>query len=112
MPAGKHSSHCWLLTSDNRHKRTHDRADGGEGVLVLSAEEEDELSGEDHLGSLEEASPTSESSYLPSSLNGMANGSNMSSTMATGGMNHSNAFNSLQTLSMPMQMSQPTGAMM
>ncbi|KXJ94630.1 STE like transcription factor-domain-containing protein [Microdochium bolleyi] len=93
-----------------RHKRTHDRADGGEGGLVLSGEEEEELSGEDQLGSLEEASPTSESSYLPSSLNGISNGPSMS-TMTTGGMTHGPTFNSLQTLSMPMQMSQPTGAM-
>lgn len=100
--------------SDNlaQHKRTHDRADGGEGGLVLSGEEEEELSGEDHLGSLEEASPTSESSYMPSSLNGISNGVPMSSTMSTGGMNHGSSFNSLQTLSMPMQMSQPAGAMM
>ncbi|KAJ1335235.1 transcription factor STE12 [Microdochium nivale] len=100
--------------SDNlaQHKRTHDRADGGEGGLVLSGEDEEELSGEDHLGSLEESSPTSESNYLPSSLNGISHGSGMSSAMSTGGMNHGSTFNSLQTLSMPMQMSQPTGAMM
>lgn len=78
----------------------------------MSGEEEEELSGEDHLGSLEEASPTSESSYMPSSLNGISNGVSMSSTMTTGGMNHGSSFNSLQTLSMPMQMSQPAGAMM
>ncbi|KAL3964591.1 hypothetical protein ACCO45_001595 [Purpureocillium lilacinum] len=55
--------------SDNlaQHKRTHSREDGGDGSFNMSAEEEEELSGEDQLGSLEEASPTSEMAYAPGS---------------------------------------------
>jgi transcription factor STE12 len=89
-----------------RHKRTHDRPDGAEGNSNHSGEDEEEYSGEDNLGSLEEASPTSESSYIPASLNAVANGNHSmgpSNPMAT------QTFNSLQTLSMPMTMSQPHG---
>jgi len=96
-----------------RHKRTHDRPDGAEGNSNHSGEDEEEYSGEDNLGSLEEASPTSESSYIPASLNAVANGNahvhahvhsmGPSTSMAP------QAFNSLQTLSMPMTMSQPQG---
>jgi transcription factor STE12 len=75
----------------------------------MSGEDEEEYSGEDHLGSLEEASPTSENAYIPTSLNSIANGSAPSS----GGLPSANSmppnatFNSLQTLSMPMTMSAP-----
>ncbi|KAI1769234.1 Ste12-like transcription factor [Hypoxylon sp. FL1150] len=73
--------------SDNlaQHKRTHDR-EGAENGLTLSGEDEGDYSGEDQLTSLEEASPNSESGYGQS-------------------------FNPLQTLSMPMTMSQPPGSM-
>jgi len=87
-----------------RHKRTHDRGDGTEGGLNLSGEDEEEYSGEDHLGPLEEASPGSENAYITASLNSVANGASPTS------MPHAQAFNSLQTLSMPMTMSQPNAA--
>ncbi|KAI1082249.1 Ste12-like transcription factor [Whalleya microplaca] len=97
--------------SDNlaQHKRTHDRGDGAEGGLPLSGEDEEDYSGEDQLGPLEEASPNSEGGYIPSSLDNLAHSTPSSNGLATGGMNHS--FNSLQTLSMPMTMSTPAGAM-
>ncbi|KAI1494779.1 Ste12-like transcription factor [Biscogniauxia mediterranea] len=62
--------------SDNlaQHKRTHDRGDGVEGGLPLSGEEEEDFSGEDQLGSLEEASPTSEGGYIPASLGSVTSG--------------------------------------
>ncbi|KAL1899447.1 Transcription factor mst12 [Sporothrix stenoceras] len=95
-----------------RHKRTHDRSDGGEGNFPLSGEEEEEYSGEDQLGSVEEASPTSEGDYVTTSLNSVVN-SGMTPTSSAHAVN---AFNSLQTLSMPMTISQPhainTGSMM
>ncbi|KAK2591841.1 Transcription factor mst12 [Conoideocrella luteorostrata] len=96
--------------SDNlaQHKRTHSREDGGEGSFNLSAEEEEEYSGEDQMGSLEEASPSSDAAYIPSSLNGAANevvSSNNGNT--TNSMGHAQNFNSLQTLSMPMTISHP-----
>lgn len=97
--------------SDNlaQHKRTHDRSDGAEGGFPLSGEEEEEFSGEDQLGSVEEASPTSEGGYVAASLNSVVN-SGMPPTSAVSG------YNSLQTLSMPMTISQPqainTGSLM
>lgn len=93
----------------SRHKRTHDRGEGGEGGFNLSGEEEEDYSGEDQLGSLEEASPTSENGYIPASLNGAMNDNSSSSTgiSPTTTMSQTPAFNSLQTLSMPMTMSQP-----
>lgn len=95
--------------SDNlaQHKRTHDREDGAEGPFNLSGEEDEEFSGEDQLGSLEETSPTSENGYVTVSLNDVAN----QSTSPTNGIASSATgqnFNSLQTLSMPMTISQPT----
>ncbi|CAJ2506888.1 Uu.00g080740.m01.CDS01 [Anthostomella pinea] len=94
-----------------RHKRTHDRGEGGEGGLHLSGEDEDDYSGEDHLGPLEEASPNSENGYLPASLHhSMTSSTPNNNGLATGGM-HPQSFNPLQTLSMPMTMSTPTGAM-
>nr|BAJ23071.1 Ste12-like transcription factor [Colletotrichum higginsianum] len=91
--------------SDNlaQHKRTHDRGENGEAALNFSGEEEEEYSGEDQLGSLEEASPNSENAYVTASLNSVANGS---TPPTSNGMAQS--FNSLQTLSMPMTISQPT----
>lgn len=71
----------------------------------MSAEEEEELSGEDQLGSLEEASPTSEMAYVPGSLNSSADSA--SSHGANPNMSQNQTFNSLQTLSMPMTISQP-----
>lgn len=88
-----------------RHKRTHDRGDGAEGGFPLSGEDEEEYSGEDQLGSLEEASPNSEGGYVPTSLNSVANGTPVTSMPQQ-------SYNSLQTLSMPMTMSTPAGAMM
>ncbi|RYP62823.1 hypothetical protein DL769_007151 [Monosporascus sp. CRB-8-3] len=96
-----------------RHKRTHERGDGAEGGLSLSGEEEEEFSGEDHLGPLEEASPTSEGGYVSTSLNSVANSAQPNGNgLATSNMTHGPAFNPLHTLSMPMTMSTPTGAMM
>ncbi|PHH76988.1 hypothetical protein CDD82_3733 [Ophiocordyceps australis] len=96
--------------SDNlaQHKRTHSREDGGDGSLHMSAEEEEELSGEDQLGSLEEASPNSELAYLPGSINSTSADASQSNTAnASSNIAHNQAFNSLQTLSMPMTISQP-----
>lgn len=96
--------------SDNlaQHKRTHtnDRGDGVEGNFNLSGEEEEEYSGEDQLGSLEEASPTSEEGYVTTSLNSVAN-STAPTSNGMGPPSHTQTFNSLQTLSMPMTISQP-----
>ena len=94
----------FLTYHSGRHKRTHGREDGGDGSINLSAEEEEEFSGEEQLGSLEEASPSSEAGYVTGSLNAAVDNSNMAppSTVPT------TSFNSLQTLSMPMTLSQPT----
>lgn len=104
------------LTFCNRHKRTHDRGEGAEAGFPLSGEEEDDYSGEDHLGSLEEASPNSEGGYMHSSLNSVAHGHNHGTPTSNGMMPATSmsqpTFNSLQTLSMPMTMSTPAGAMM
>lgn len=97
--------------SDNlaQHKRTHDRSEGGENSFPLSGEEEEEYSGEDQLGSVEETSPTSETGYVTSSLNSVVNSGMPSTTTASSVSTASMAptFNSLQTLSMPMTISQP-----
>jgi transcription factor STE12 len=95
--------------SDNlaQHKRTHSREDGGEGVLNLSGEEDEEFSGEDPLGSLEEASPTSEHGYVPGSLSSMV-GDASHPSMVHGSMAPTQQYNSMQALSMPMTISQPT----
>lgn len=93
----------------SRHKRTHDR-DGAEAGFSLSGEDEEEYSGEDQLGSLEEASPNSETGYVTTSLNSVVHGGLPASNGVNPapGMPDSNAsFNSLQTLSMPMTLSQP-----
>ncbi|KAL2141817.1 hypothetical protein VTI28DRAFT_1904 [Corynascus sepedonium] len=109
--------------SDNlaQHKRTHDRNDGAEGS-VNSGEEEEQYSGEDQLSSLDDASPTSENGYVTGSLDAVVNGNSNSSntnntnnaTSSSGaapsnsqGMGQTQTFNSLQTLSMPMTISQP-----
>ncbi|KAB5558271.1 STE like transcription factor-domain-containing protein [Coniochaeta sp. 2T2.1] len=98
--------------SDNlaQHKRTHDRGDGVEGGFPLSGEEEEEYSGEDQLGSLEDASPTSETGYITSNLNSVATGHHTppsNGMMPHTSMVNSQPYNSLQTLSMPMTISQP-----
>ena len=59
------TNHC-VLTFNRRHKRTHSREDGGEGIVNLSGEEE-EYSGEDQLGPLEETSPGSDDIFDGSS---------------------------------------------
>ncbi|ROW12767.1 hypothetical protein VMCG_00277 [Cytospora schulzeri] len=98
-----------------RHKRTHDRGDGGDG-LNLSGEEDEEFSGEDHMGSLEDDSPNSETGYVTASLNSVAHGPQQTSN---GRVGHSvsmpstqSNFNSLQTLSLPMAISNPHTAVM
>jgi len=80
-----------------------------EGGFNLSGEDEEEYSGEDQLGSLEEASPTSENGYVTASLNSAMNEHTPSSNgiSPTTTMSHTPAYNSLQTLSMPMTISQP-----
>jgi transcription factor STE12 len=85
----------------SRHKRTHDRGDGSDGPVNFSGEEEEDYSGEDQLGSLEEASPGSETAYITAaSLAGVVN--EQPASVAP-----SQTFNSLQTLSMPMTLSRP-----
>lgn len=105
----------WELETDMlspcRHKRTHDRGDGTEGNFNLSGEEEEQYSGEDQLSSLEDASPTSENGYVAGSLDSALNSAgsamhNMPPTSASS-MTSTPTFNSLQTLSMPMTISQP-----
>jgi transcription factor STE12 len=75
--------------SDNlaQHRRTHDRSDGSEGPYGSYSGEEEDYEGEDHLGSLEEASPNSENGYLPTSMSQSFNGlPTMSMNMAGSGM--------------------------
>ncbi|KAG7131651.1 Transcription factor steA like protein [Verticillium longisporum] len=96
--------------SDNlaQHRRTHERGEGMDGPVNFSGEEEEDYSGEDQLGSLEEASPSSENAYITASLNSVADGQVHGNVVAP------QTFNSLQTLSMPMTLSQPamhSGAM-
>lgn len=101
---------CTDLIPLYRHKRTHDRGDGVEGSFNLSAEEEEEYSGEDQLGSLDDASPTSETGYITSSLNSVANSHHTppsNSMIQQVSMGNPQGYNSLQTLSMPMTISQP-----
>ncbi|TGJ83852.1 hypothetical protein E0Z10_g4933 [Xylaria hypoxylon] len=88
-------------------RRTHDRGEGAETGLQLSGEDEDDFSSEDHLGSLEDASPQSEGGYMPTSLHSMSPNNH---GLSNGVMTHASAFNPLQTLSMPMTMSTPSGA--
>jgi transcription factor STE12 len=93
-----------------RHKRTHDRNDGAEGNFN-SGEEEEQYSGEDQLSSIDDASPTSEGGYVAGSLDAAVNSNNGPSPHNVSPANQSHpqtqTFNSLQTLSMPMTMSQP-----
>lgn len=97
-----------------RHKRTHDRNDGGEGNFN-SGEEEEQYSGEDQMSSLDDASPTSENAYVTGSLDAAVNGSNNANSNNNASSNGTSnmaqtqqqTFNSLQTLSMPMTISQP-----
>lgn len=92
--------------SDNlaQHKRTHEREDGGEGPFALSGEEEEDFSGEDQLGALEEASPSSEHAYVTGSLNSLGQSHGGLAAPATITPNQTYTSN-MQTLSMPMTMS-------
>lgn len=72
-----------------RHRRTHDRSDGSEGPYGGYSGEEEDYEGEDHLGSLEEASPNSENGYLASSMHQSFNGLSsmgMTTSMSNSGM--------------------------
>ncbi|KAG7290589.1 hypothetical protein NEMBOFW57_000592 [Staphylotrichum longicolle] len=93
-----------------RHKRTHDRNDGVEGSFN-SGEEEEQYSGEDQMDSLEDALPTSENGYVAGSLDAAVNGNNGTASNGVSssnpGLGQTQTFNSLQTLSMPMTISQP-----
>ncbi|KAG6006358.1 hypothetical protein E4U54_000191 [Claviceps lovelessii] len=95
--------------SDNlaQHKRTHSREDGGEGSFNSSAEEEEDYSGEDQLGCLEEGSPASDSAYVAGSLNGVGHETTASSNHGnlSSHMSQTQSFNSLQSLGMPMNIS-------
>ncbi|KAI0118848.1 hypothetical protein GGR51DRAFT_554538 [Nemania sp. FL0031] len=82
-------------------------SDGVESGLPLSGEDEDEFSSEDHLGSLEDASPQSEGGYMSASLSSLTQNNH---ALSNGGMTHTTTFNPLQTLSMPMTISTPSGA--
>lgn len=99
-----------LIIPSSRHKRTHDRGDGDQGGFNLSGEEEEEYSGEDQLGPLDDASPTSEAGYMVS--NGQYP-SQVSNDQYAPQIAHDQyppqGYNSLQTLSMPMTISQPHG---
>jgi transcription factor STE12 len=88
--------------SDNlaQHRRTHSREEGGDGSFPLSGEDEEDYSGEDHLGSLEEASPTSESASVTASLNAMTS----ATTSPSSGMAPSQTFANLQAINMAMTM--------
>ncbi|XMA08773.1 hypothetical protein WAI453_001564 [Rhynchosporium graminicola] len=95
--------------SDNlaQHRRTHDRGDGSEGPYGGYSGEEEEYEGEDHLGSLEEASPNSENGYLPPSMS-QAFGSmhaqmGMSMPMSNAGMAAPSQLISHQMMQQPMQ---------
>ncbi|KAL2271625.1 hypothetical protein VTJ83DRAFT_996 [Remersonia thermophila] len=101
--------------SDNlaQHKRTHDRQDGAEGSLN-SGEEESQYSGEEQLSPVGDASPTSDNaSYVAGSLDAAVNGNNNASSnnapTSSATSSQPQTFNSLQTLSMPMTLSQPQG---
>ncbi len=63
------------------------------------------------MDSLEDASPTSEGGYVAGSLDAALSNSNNASSngvpSGNSGMGQTQTFNSLQTLSMPMTMSQP-----
>lgn len=103
-----------MTNSHSRHKRTHDRGDGADG-LNLSGEDEEEYSGEDLHGSIGDASPNSEGGYVTTSLNSVANSINTPPTshgsMGSSNSNHMTTsqphYNSLQTLSMPMSITTP-----
>lgn len=104
---------CWMLLqlciSDRttRHKRTHGRDDAGDNSFNLSGEEDEEFSGEDQLGSLEEASPSSENAFVTSSLNSVGGQQVGLAPPADIAPNQGYSTNSLQTLSMPMTVTQP-----
>jgi transcription factor STE12 len=74
----------------------------------MSAEEEEEFSGEDQLGALEEASPSSENAYITGSLNSVAAQHPQHTLGSPATITPSQTYNSLQTLSMPMTITQPS----
>lgn len=93
-----------------RHKRTHDRGDG------VNSGEEEQYSGEEPAESVEDASPASENGYVAGSLNSAVQGDrnvpasapeSAPAANATTDLQQTQTFNSLQTLSMPMTISQP-----
>ncbi|PHH54671.1 Transcription factor steA [Ceratocystis fimbriata CBS 114723] len=95
--------------SDNlaQHRRTHERPDGAEGSVH---DEEEEFSGEDQMGFIDEASPNSDNAYIPVSLNsamtsGTPQGNGNSVSVAPQAMG---GYNSMQSLTMPVAMSAPT----
>jgi transcription factor STE12 len=94
--------------SDNlaQHKRTHDRSDGADGNLNISGEDEEDFSGEDQLG-LEDASPTSDSAFIMPAQNQLANGHQPSPSNSMMMPSSMPRYHNLQTLSMPMTLSQP-----
>jgi transcription factor STE12 len=73
----------------------------------MSGEEDEDFSGEDQLGSLEEASPASENAFVTGSLNSIANQGGLANPATITPSQAFNNSNSLQTLSMPMTVSQP-----
>lgn len=81
-----------------RHRRTHDRSDGSEGPYGSYSGEEEDYEGEDHLGSLEEASPNSENGYLPTSMSQSFNGLQSMSMNMPGSMAPSQLINTHQLM--------------
>jgi len=88
-----------------RHRRTHERSDGSEGPYGSYSGEEEDYEGEDHLGSLEEASPNSENGYLASTMAQSFNG--LSSMGMTTSMSNSGMAAPSQLINHQMMMQQP-----
>ncbi len=72
-----------------------------------SGEEDEQYSGEDQLDSLEDASPTSENGYVAGMSLDSAINRHIPSPSSASSLGQQQTFNSLQTLSMPMTISQP-----
>ncbi|KAL2164463.1 hypothetical protein VTH06DRAFT_3679 [Thermothelomyces fergusii] len=74
--------------SDNlaQHKRTHDRNDGAESSLHSG--EEEQYSGEEHLSSVDDASPASENGSATTSLDAAASGNNDGSNNSNSNSNN------------------------
>src|SRR5258706_537025 len=82
----QHQLPCLLFETNIsflRHRRTHERSDGSEGPYGSYSGDEEEYEGEDHLTSLDDASPNSENGYLPTSMS-QGFGSLSTMTMMTG----------------------------